>query len=282
MHYGVEGQKWGIRRYQNADGSLTAEGRIHYGVGNLDYNARYSGDKKSAVKAFKKERKDLYKKLNDTDYSDTEKIGQDAGYKYEQDYNKKHKEIRNKLLKGVGIDIDDPENIDLYYDAEALEYVVNEHNKMSKDKLKLEDVDRYFNSESNPDDWDWDWEKEQMEISNKNYQAAKSYVDDYLTSKYGKNILDKNRISQRERSLIATGALVTTGVIAGGLLLANKIDKDAHGGKDFVDRINERRKKSAESNVVTDDTINKALKNEATSRGMSDDEFDRVIKNQRR
>ena len=26
-HYGVKGQKWGVRRYQNADGSLTDKGR---------------------------------------------------------------------------------------------------------------------------------------------------------------------------------------------------------------------------------------------------------------
>lgn len=32
-HYGVRGQKWGERRYQNPDGSLTAAGRAHYGVG---------------------------------------------------------------------------------------------------------------------------------------------------------------------------------------------------------------------------------------------------------
>ena len=32
-HHGVMGQKWGVRRYQNPDGSLTAEGRIHYGIG---------------------------------------------------------------------------------------------------------------------------------------------------------------------------------------------------------------------------------------------------------
>lgn len=32
-HYGVEGMKWGVRRYQNADGSLTAAGRKRYGVG---------------------------------------------------------------------------------------------------------------------------------------------------------------------------------------------------------------------------------------------------------
>lgn len=31
-HYGILGQKWGRRRYQNPDGSLTAEGRRRYGL----------------------------------------------------------------------------------------------------------------------------------------------------------------------------------------------------------------------------------------------------------
>lgn len=30
-HYGILGQKWGIRRYQNEDGTLTEEGKKHYG-----------------------------------------------------------------------------------------------------------------------------------------------------------------------------------------------------------------------------------------------------------
>ena len=32
-HHGIKGQKWGIRRYQNEDGSYTSEGRRRYGFG---------------------------------------------------------------------------------------------------------------------------------------------------------------------------------------------------------------------------------------------------------
>lgn len=33
-HHGIKGQKWGVRRFQNPDGSLTPEGRERYGIGN--------------------------------------------------------------------------------------------------------------------------------------------------------------------------------------------------------------------------------------------------------
>lgn len=32
MHHGIKGQRWGIRRYQNTDGSLTEKGYKHYKV----------------------------------------------------------------------------------------------------------------------------------------------------------------------------------------------------------------------------------------------------------
>lgn len=35
-HHGILGMKWGVRRYQNKDGSLTAAGRKHYGASGLD------------------------------------------------------------------------------------------------------------------------------------------------------------------------------------------------------------------------------------------------------
>lgn len=37
-HHGIKGQKWGRRRFQNEDGSLTAEGRKRYGVDEETFN----------------------------------------------------------------------------------------------------------------------------------------------------------------------------------------------------------------------------------------------------
>lgn len=49
-HHGIKGQKWGVRRYQNADGTLTAEGRKRAGLG--------PEKKESSVKKLVKDAKD--------------------------------------------------------------------------------------------------------------------------------------------------------------------------------------------------------------------------------
>ncbi len=48
-HHGVKGQRWGIRRYQNPDGTLTADGRSHYG---LDGRSFISPNTKNKIKKF--------------------------------------------------------------------------------------------------------------------------------------------------------------------------------------------------------------------------------------
>lgn len=56
-HWGIKGMKWGVRRYQNPDGTLTPAGRKRYGEGGSEEKPNY------APKAPKK---------NPSDYTDEE------------------------------------------------------------------------------------------------------------------------------------------------------------------------------------------------------------------
>lgn len=53
-HYGIAGQRWGQRRFQNEDGSLTEEGKRRYGyVGNVRKIGlkEYAADRRKRIKA---------------------------------------------------------------------------------------------------------------------------------------------------------------------------------------------------------------------------------------
>ena len=47
-HWGIKGQKWGIRRYQNPDGSLTEEGKARYGGDSYDKLSQNQKDRYNA------------------------------------------------------------------------------------------------------------------------------------------------------------------------------------------------------------------------------------------
>lgn len=47
-HHGVKGQKWGVRRYQNKDGSLTDNGKKHV----VKLNAKINKYDKKAIESF--------------------------------------------------------------------------------------------------------------------------------------------------------------------------------------------------------------------------------------
>jgi len=79
FHHGVKGQKWGLRRFQGADGSLTAEGRRRYRVDggahrfaramfNTEFGQRLAVRRNHGFrqdkKAIKKEYKEAVQKAN--------------------------------------------------------------------------------------------------------------------------------------------------------------------------------------------------------------------------
>lgn len=52
-HHGIKGQRWGVRRYQNEDGSLTAAGRARYNVDVSGARENLIKSKKAAIEAQK-------------------------------------------------------------------------------------------------------------------------------------------------------------------------------------------------------------------------------------
>lgn len=65
-HHGVKGQKWGVRRYQNPDGSLTDAGKLRYkgAVWKKDLIYSQLGKEVSIDKTIKKNDENTFKELN--------------------------------------------------------------------------------------------------------------------------------------------------------------------------------------------------------------------------
>ena len=74
-HHGIKGQKWGVRRFQNADGSLTASGRKRYGTDDLKDTLDKVNKADSLIKTAKKYQADKdHKEYNNKIKSDLSKM----------------------------------------------------------------------------------------------------------------------------------------------------------------------------------------------------------------
>ena len=84
-HHGIKGQKWGVRRYQNSDGTLTAEGKRRYASGD-DYtipkNSKFYRTAFNNPNGYNPKRGRVYVSTNTEDNNAWEKIFREeyAGY----------------------------------------------------------------------------------------------------------------------------------------------------------------------------------------------------------
>jgi len=150
-HHGIKGQKWGIRRFQNSDGSLTSEGMRRYGVysqhkqiaNKFDSMTNKMSKNKSLLKdkAFMDEYKKAgadweneLKKYKDKDYRKSIKTGKKL---------EKHlsNSITDKVLKGekVGLSNKKYVNVGKSYEKKNGTY---KHPKTREDAIDIIKYDR--------------------------------------------------------------------------------------------------------------------------------------------
>ena len=143
-HYGIKGQKWGVRRFQNKDGSLTAKGKKRYNDDEYDEERERLEQEVAArrgVKYVRKTKKEREAEDAENERQENERRSkEDAAYKRTED---KMKEIDKKLQ--AKYDFNSSDNVDKYYkeyDEEWFKILYEERKKeglshvdMSADEL---------------------------------------------------------------------------------------------------------------------------------------------------
>lgn len=97
-HHGILGQKWGVRRYQNPDGTLTAAGKKRYAKSLSKYSDRKEAEKDISSKLGAVRNKEALKRTS-ADFK--EKSDAMSKYEYSDEFKNYEKNIHSKAYNNV-------------------------------------------------------------------------------------------------------------------------------------------------------------------------------------
>lgn len=188
-HHGIKGQKWGIRRYQNEDGSLTPEGQKRYGkqISKLEkkaINKAYKERRKNGGSfVFKGYRASTGKNYDVANEGFQNKVAGDSKYR---ELSKKAFEAEKKRLLYEKKYVDDDDAYDKMYRSKEYQKLMNDSIKATEAKeRRVKDIGKEYTNtikEAKLDD---------LGIT-KNRDIAKKYISDRFDDYYWDNNLEYN------------------------------------------------------------------------------------------
>ena len=212
-HHGIKGMKWGVRRYQNEDGSLTNTGKARYSTGSV---------KKKYVKDTPKTRRIQREKAIQKEYEDGYSILDDAYNRYTTGLNDSKQQYKSdkkdKYAKARRIERDKAVQKRFKEDLRGMDEVENRYTKAmeaSKQQYKAEKKVRKKEI------------KQTYKELNKSASVEERFVYNNATrKKAAKYIVDNNMPVEEAKKKAKKEAWRNTAVVLaayGGILVADHL-----------------------------------------------------------